>query len=95
MSQTDGMEDLANLSAEIESALKAMFMAYTRLLDLGWSPAVSCPKDGTLFDAIEAGSSGIGTCHYEGAWPDGRWWMREAGYLWSAQPILWRAKQDG
>ena len=78
-----------------KDALKVMVSAYTRLLELGWSPAVYCPKDGTLFDAIEAGSFGIGTCHYEGDWPDGRWWMHEAGDLWPSRPILWRAKQDG
>lgn len=78
-----------------KDALKVMFSAYTRLQELGWRPAVYCPKDGTLFDAIEAGSFGIGTCHYEGDWPDGRWWMHEAGDLWPSRPILWRAKQDG
>lgn len=104
-----GADEIADLWAEIESAaserartmpdegaaLKVMVSAYARLQELGWRPAIYCPKDGTLFDAIEAGSLGIGTCHYEGDWPGGRWWMHEAGDLWPSRPILWRAKQDG
>ncbi|HKH29066.1 MAG TPA: hypothetical protein VKA61_12140, partial [Sphingomicrobium sp.] len=42
-----------------QAALRVMGMAYRRLLDLGWRPAMYCPKDGTEFDAIEAGSTGI------------------------------------
>ena len=85
----------AKIMPNEEAALKVMFAAYQRLKELGFNEAIYCPKDGTLFDAIEAGSTGIGTCSYDGEWPNGRWWMHEAGDLWPSRPILWRAKGDG
>lgn len=78
-----------------QAALQVMFSAWERLKELGWREAMYCPKDGTAFDAIEAGSTGIHTCFYEGEWPDGHWWIAEAGDLWPARPILFRAKKEG
>lgn len=85
----------AKIMPDEEAALKVMFAAYQRLQELGFRPAIYCPKDGTLFDAIEAGCTAIGTCHYDGEWPKGRWWMHSGGDLWPSRPILWRAKVDG
>jgi len=78
-----------------KTALMVMFSAYQRLKELGFREAIYCPKDGTLFDAIEAGSTGIGTCNYYGEWPAGGWHMHEAGDLWPSNPILWRPKSGG
>ena len=75
------------------AALKQLDDAHTRLKELGWSEAIYCPKDGSMFSAIEAGSTGIHTCRYEGKWPDGRWWVYD-GDVWPARPILWRPIQD-
>jgi len=71
-------------------ALKALFAAYQRLKELDWNDAIYCPKDGSLFDVIEAGSSGIHSCRYDGEWPTGNWWIEEAGDLWPSRPILYR-----
>lgn len=49
-----------------QTALKVMFDAYDRLKELGWSEAVYCPKDGSSFEVIEPGSTGIFRCHYDG-----------------------------
>ena len=49
-----------------QDALEVMFEAYQRLKELGWNNAIYCPKDGTMFDAIEAGSTGIHDCSYRG-----------------------------
>lgn len=70
--------------------MRVMLEAYSRLKELGWNDTVYCPKDGTVFDAIEVGSTGIHKCHYEGKWPDGSWWTHDAGDLWPSRPILFR-----
>jgi hypothetical protein len=53
------------------SALQVLFIAWLRLRDLGWKEACYCPKDGTPFKIIQAGSTGIFDAHYSGQWPDG------------------------
>lgn len=73
-----------------QNALDIMFQAWLRLKELGWNDAIYCPKDGSVFDAIECGSSGIHPCHYEGEWPKGTWWVHEAGDLWPSRPTLYR-----
>jgi hypothetical protein len=75
-----------------KAALSAMFTGYQRLEELGWRDAIYCPKDGTVFDAIEPGSTGIHDCHYMGEWPNGSWWVHEAGDLWPSHPCLFRLK---
>lgn len=72
------------------AAILQMFEAVQRLKELGWNDAIYCPKDGSEFDAIEAGSTGIHRCHYEGKWPDGHWWVADNGDLWPSRPILFR-----
>jgi hypothetical protein len=71
-------------------ALAHMFAAFERLRDFGFREIMYCPKDGTIFDAVEAGSTGIHRCHYDGDWPKGTWWIHDAGDLWPARPILYR-----
>lgn len=75
-----------------QDALMVLQDAYQRLKELGWREAIYCPKDGNIFDAIEAGSTGIHDCHYMGKWPDGGWWVLSDGDAWPSRPILFRLK---
>ena len=82
-----------------QDAINAMFDAWLRLKELGWSEASYCPKDGTHFQAIESGSTGIHDCSYEGEWPTGTWWLYD-GDVWPSRPCLYKlypedqAKED-
>ncbi len=80
----------AEIMPDEKAALKVMFEAYTRLKELGFNDAIYCPKNGTVFDAIEPGFTSIGKCSYDGKWPNGHWWMHEADDLWPSRPILFR-----
>lgn len=82
--------NLAELMPDVEAALAAMSDAHYRLTQLGWSDAIYCPKDGSSFEVIEPGSSGIHRAHYSGEWPTGSWWIEDAGDLWPSRPCLWR-----
>lgn len=77
-----------------KDALNAMFEAWQRLKELGWSEAIYCPKDGSMFDAIEAGSTGIHDCCYRGEWPSGSWDLYADGDIWPSHPILYRKKDE-
>jgi len=78
------------LMPDEKSAIHMLFEAWKRLKELGWAEAIYCPKDGSVFDAIEAGSTGIHKCTYEGVWPSGTWWVSAHGDLWPSRPILYR-----
>jgi len=78
---------------EDEAALLKMFDAYQELKQLGWNDSMYCPKDGSWFDAIEAGSTGVNDCKYEGSWPTGHWWVASDGDLWPSHPILFRKRE--
>lgn len=73
-----------------DSALSAMFDAWQRLKELGWRDAIYCPKDGSEFEVIEAGSTGVHRCLYQGEWPSGSWLISGDGDLWPSRPILFR-----
>jgi hypothetical protein len=73
-----------------KEALRAMFNAYQRMRELGWREAIYCPKDGTPFQVVEAGSTGIHECSYSGEWPKGTWWIHADGDVWPSHPILYR-----
>ena len=73
-----------------QDALSRMFECVERLKELGWNNAIFCPKDGSIFYVIESGSSGIHKAHYEGKWPDGRWWIHDKSDLWPSRPILFK-----
>ena len=83
----------AKLIPDEKAALLHMQEAYYRLKELGWSDAIYCPKDGTMFSAIEAGSTGVHQCNYTGEWPKGSWWVYD-GDMWPSRPILWRPRKD-
>lgn len=72
------------------TALRAMVEAYQRLQELGFKPAEFCPKDGTIFEVVEAGSTGIHPCHYEGEWPSGRYFIHGYHDLYISRPVLFR-----
>ena len=76
-------------SAEEVAALGTMAIGYEQLHHLGWRNIIYCPKDGSYFLAIEAGSRGVFECNYTGEWPDGSWWIHD-GDTWPAHPILWK-----
>jgi hypothetical protein len=82
-------------SPEERALLDAMFKQFDGLRELGWQEAVYCPKDGSVFLAIEAGSTGVHECHYQGEWPKGSWWTHAAGDLWPSHPILWKPLPKG
>lgn len=75
---------------DVASALQVLQSAHTRLCELGWRDAIYCPKDGSSFEVIEAGSTGIHRAHYQGEWPSGSWWCEDGGDLWPSRPILFR-----
>jgi len=53
------------------SAINKLFDAWLRLKELGWKEAIYCPKNGSTFQVIQAGSTGVFDAHYRGEWPDG------------------------
>lgn len=73
-----------------ESAIKALFHAYERLKDFGYNDAVYCPKDGSTFETLEAGSTRAFKCTYDGEWPKGTYWAQSDGDIFPSRPILWR-----
>lgn len=73
-------------------ALELMSQSVQRLHELGWREAIYCPKDGSIFDAIEAGSTGIHDCIYQGEWPNGHWYILADGDVWPSHPILFKLK---
>jgi hypothetical protein len=79
----------AEAMPDVQTAMHIMFSAWQRLQELGWRDAMYCPKDGSQFEVIEAGSTGIHVAHYHGEWPNG-WWVAADGDLWPSHPILWR-----
>jgi hypothetical protein len=54
-----------------QDAIHALWEAFQRLREMGWREACYCPKDGSEFVIIQAGSTGIFEAHYLGEWPDG------------------------
>ena len=76
-----------------QDAIRHMFDGWLQLKEkFGWRDAVHCPKDGTVFEVIEAGSTGIHDCIYQGEWPKGSWLALADGDLWPSRPVLFRLK---
>lgn len=90
----EARERRANAMPNEQDALRVMHDAYIRLKELGWKEAIYCPKDGTPFEAIEVGSTGIHECVYQGEWPTGAWWSWD-GEMWPMRPCLFRLKAAG
>lgn len=77
-----------------QELLKAMCSAYHALQKLGWKEIIYCPKDGSVFSAIEPGSTGIHDCFYQGTWPDGHWYIVDEHDMYPSHPILWKPKNN-
>jgi hypothetical protein len=73
-----------------KDAIRQLFEAHQRLEELGWKNIIYCPKDGSMFQAIEAGSTGIFECNYDGKWPNGSWWIYSDGDVSPSYPILFK-----
>lgn len=81
----------AELMPDEKSAIDMLFEAWLRLKELGWREAIYCPKDGSHFQVIEAGSTGIHDCAYQGEWPTGSWWLYGDGDVWpGSRPVLFK-----
>jgi len=88
----------AALMPDEESAIQMFFDAWQRLKELGWREACYCPKDGSSFEVIEAGSTGIHPCYYSGEWPTGTYWVGDDLDISPSHPVLFRvpnAAKDG
>lgn len=85
-----------------QSAIRALFDAWLRLKDFNWREPMYCPKDGSHFNIIELGSTGIFEGAYRGTWPNGSWdsWDDGDSYCSSIAPAMFKlfpedqAKQD-
>lgn len=75
---------------DAEAAVRAMWAGYQRLRELGWREACYCPKDGSAFEVIEPGSTGIHRCTYSGEWPTGTYLVESANDWWPSHPVLFR-----
>ena len=74
----DADEKLRNeLMPDEKTAIEMLFNAHRRLKDFGWNDACYCPKDGSEFLALEAGSTGQHVCVYRGEWPKGNYWIQD------------------
>lgn len=78
------------LMPDEDSAIKMFFRSYIRLKELGWREAIYCPKDGSEFEVIEPGSTGIHRCVYRGEWPSGGYWIVSDGDMSPSRPALFR-----
>ena len=78
------------LMPDERSAIRMMRDAHTRLTDMGWKDPIYCPKDGSTFEVIEPGSTGIHKCIYMGEWPKGSWWALDNGDMYPSRPVLFR-----
>lgn len=77
-----------------KSAIRAMFDGWLRLKELGWRESMYCPKDGSVFKVIEAGSTGIFDCSYQGEWASGRFLVQDGGDLYPSHPVLFKLLPD-
>jgi|TARA_R100000093_G_scaffold41509_5_gene21717 hypothetical protein len=80
---------------DLKACLTMLGRVSERMRELGWKDAIYCPKDGSPFEAIEFGSTGIHVAGYEGKWPKGSWWVYGGGDMWPSRPILWRPLSEG
>lgn len=71
-------------------AIVALWNAWQRLKELGWKEAMYCPKNGSRFQVIEAGSTGVFECTYDGEWPTGHYWIQGVDDIYPSRPILFK-----
>jgi hypothetical protein len=75
-----------------QTTLREMCRAHHRMKDFGWREGIYRPKDGSEFEIIEAGSTGIFRCRYDDHWPDGMWLTFAEGEVYpsSRPPLMFR-----
>ncbi len=73
-----------------KAAIAQMFEAYRRLRELGWQPINASPQDGSSFQAIEIGSTGIFDAYYVGDWPDGDFFVDDGTEADIGHPVMFR-----
>lgn len=84
-----GFEQLLKTHGETK-AIRDMFVAYRALIDThGWKEMMYAPKDGTPFEVITAGSTGIFEARWLGEDND-LLFIASDGDLWPAVGILFR-----
>lgn len=85
-------KDRAARMPDEKSAISTLFDAWQRLKEFGWNDPSYCPKDGTRFNIIQLGSTGIFEGAYRGAWPNGSWdsWDERDSYCSSIAPAMFK-----
>ena len=75
-----------------QDAIDMLFQAQQRLKELGWKEGMYCPKDGSAFKTIEAGSTGIFDCTCHGEWPNCDWtsYDEHDAYPSSHPPLMFK-----
>ena len=58
------------LMSDERATIFMLFAAYLRLKDFGWRDGMYAPKDGTKFQTISLGSTGIHDCGFSGKYWD-------------------------
>lgn len=74
---------------DVDAALWVFHRAYRRLIELGFKEIIYHPKDGSTFEVIEPGSTGIFPCQYWEEPTRGSFWIQEDGGT-PSHPVLWR-----
>jgi len=82
------------ISLDEHGAIERMFLEFQALKRAGWQDGIYVPKDGTRFECVEAGSTGI----HVGLWMTfgcasktcGCVFVESGNDLWPSHPILWR-----
>ena len=89
-------EERAQKMPKLNDCLVALLSAKERLRELGWKDGIYAPKDGTLFEVIEFGSTGVFNCRYDGEWPDGYWMTMDDRdvYPSGSPPLMFRLKPN-
>jgi len=72
-----------------QSAIRAMFDAYTRLKELGWHEATYAKK-GVPLQLLEVGSTGI----HEGYRDEFGFWINSHNDTWPSRPVLSRSPDE-
>lgn len=80
----------------LQDCLSQMLQAKERLREFGWNDGMYAPKDGTKFEIIEFGSTGVFDCWYDGEWPEGYWMTSDGRDLYpsSSAPLMFRLKPN-
>jgi hypothetical protein len=77
---------------DVDSALRVFTRSYRRLIELGFKEIIYHPKDGSTFEVIEPGSTGIFPCEFWESPTRGSFWIMQDGGC-PSHPVLWRPTQ--